>query len=48
MANVIRHAQATRCLLTVPLDEALKRTIDDNGIGVGTGASPGIAATGPI
>jgi two-component system, NarL family, sensor kinase len=42
MANVIRHAQATRCLLTVTLDEALKLTIDDNGIGLGTGASPGI------
>jgi signal transduction histidine kinase len=42
MANVIRHAQATRCLVTVTLDEALKLTIDDNGIGVGTEGSPGI------
>jgi len=42
MANVIRHAQATRCLVTVALGEALELTIDDNGIGIGTAESAGM------
>jgi DNA-binding CsgD family transcriptional regulator len=39
MANVIRNAQATRCLVTVVLGEALEPTIDDNGIGIGIGTA---------
>lgn len=42
MTNVVRHAAATRCRVTITIDDRLILTICDNGRGVDDGAAPGV------
>src|SRR4051812_7236354 len=42
VTNVLRHAEATRCVVTLAVDEALELTVTDNGCGPRSGAIPGV------
>jgi two-component system NarL family sensor kinase len=42
MTNVVRHAQATRCWVTIEQAETLDITVEDDGIGVPDPVEPGV------
>ena len=40
--NVVQHAQASRCTVTLAIDQGLKLVVEDDGVGVGVTAVSGV------
>jgi two-component system NarL family sensor kinase len=42
VTNVVRHAQATRCVVDIRVDGSLELTVTDNGVGPARSTTPGV------